>query len=156
MNDPIVTACVCVVKLVRFLILWVALFVTEKVYQDMYVSTVLIRDSAPPDLRPVVVYALLVDFVFFAFILMLVSLLRAQNPSKTYAIDGNLVTMLVVDYLASTVAIGIVGFGIASVVQDKTILRYRDDGLRSIRALGTLLLYASLLLMAIPYYLLLA
>lgn len=154
MNDSIVTACVYVVKLVRFMVIWVALFVTEKVYQDMYVSTVLIQDTAPPDLRPVVVYALLVDFVFFAFILMLISLLRAQNPAKTYAIDGTLIVLLVVDYLVSVLVLLVIGLGVASVVQDRNILRYRDDGLRSIRALGTLVLYASLVVLAIPYYLL--
>lgn len=155
MNDSIVTACVYTVKLVRFLVLWIALFVTEKVYQDAYVTTVLVRDKQPPDLRPVVVYALLVDFVFFTFMMLVIHLLRAQNPGKSYALDGNLVSMLVVDYIASTVVLGIVGWTTATVVQDKEILRYRDDGLRSIRALGTLLLYGSIVVLLVPYYLLL-
>lgn len=156
MNDGIVTACVYTIKLVRFLVLWIALFVTEKVFQDDYVSRVLIRDGAPPDLRPLVVYALLVDFVFFTFIMLVIQLLRAQNPDRNYAIDGNLVSVLMVDYVASSVVFGVVGWGIAAVVQDRKILRYRDDGLRSIRALGTLLLYGALVTLAVPYYLVLA
>lgn len=156
MNDRILTACVYTVKLVRFLVLWIALFVTEKVYQDAYVSTVLIRDRTPPDLRPVAVYALLVDFVFFTFMMLVIQLLRAQNPDRVYAIDSNLVTLLITDYIASTVVFGLVGWTIAAVVQDKEILRYRDDGLRSIRALGTLLLYGALVTLSVPYYLLLA
>lgn len=156
MNDGIVTACVYTIKLVRFLVLWIALFVTEKVFQDDYVSRVLIRDGAPPDLRPLVVYALLVDFVFFTFIMLVIQLLRAQNPDRNYAIDGNLVSVLMVDYVASSVVFGVVGWSIAAVVQDRKILRYRDDGLRSIRALGTLLLYGALVTLAVPYYLVLA
>lgn len=152
MNDPIATVCVYLVKFVRFLVIWVALFVTEKVYQDTYVSTVLIRDAPPPDLRPLVLYALLVDFVFFAFILMLIRLLRAQNQSKTYIIDGNLVHILVIDYVMSTLVLMSIGMGVAAVVQDRVILRYRDDGLRSIRALGTLILYAALISLFIPFF----
>lgn len=156
MIDGIVTACVYTIKLVRFLVLWIALFVTEKVYQDAYVSTVLIRDKKPPDLRPVVVYALLADFVFFTFVMLVLHLLRAQNPGKSYAIDSNLVLLLIMDYVASTVVLGVVGWTTASVVQDREILRYKDDGLRSIRALGTLLLYGALVTLCVPYYLLLA
>lgn len=156
MIDGIVAACVYTAKLVRFLMLWIALFVTEKVYQDAYVSSVLIRDRTPPDLRPVVVYALLVDFVFFTFMLFVIQLLRAQDRGRTYAIDGYLVSALVVDYVGSTIVLGIVGWGVATVVQDREILRYRDDGLRSIRALGTLLLYGALVTLLVPYYLLLS
>lgn len=156
MNDKIVTACVYTVKFVRFLALWIALYVTEKVYQDLYVSVVLIQRKTPPDLRPFMLYAMLADFVFFVFIILVVQLLRAQNPGKNYGIDHNLVSLLIVDYVASSLALGIVGVGVASVVQDKTILRYNDDGLRSIRALGTLLLYSALVVVALPYYVLLA
>lgn len=155
MNDHSVTVCVYTVKLVRFMVLWVALFVMEKVYQDAYVSTSLIRNATPPDLRPLVIYALLVDFVFFTFIMLLIALLRAQNPDKTHVIDGNLVSVLIVDYVASVVILANVGTGVATVVQDRNILRYNDDGLRSIRALGTLLLYGALLTLALPYYMLL-
>lgn len=154
MKDSILAVCVYAVKLVRFMVLWVALFVTEKVYQDSYVSSVLIRDKPPPDLRPLVMYALIVDFVVFGFILMLITLLRAQNPSKTYVLDGYLVNALCIDYIASTLVIALIGTGLAIVVQDQAILRYRDDGLRSIRALGTLLLYCSMLTIDIPYFLL--
>lgn len=154
MNDSIVTACVYTVKLVRFLVLWIALFVTEKVYQDAYVSTVLVLDRPPPDLRPVVVYALLVDFVFFTFTMLVIQLLRAQNPGSRYAIDSNLVTLLIVDYIASTLVLGVVGWSVSSVVQNRDVLRYKDDGLRSIRALGTLLLYGALVTISVPYYLL--
>lgn len=156
MNDGIVTACVYSVKLVRFLVLWIALYVTEKVYQDLYVSAALIRRQNPPDVRPLVLYAMLADFVFFVFIILVVQLLRAQNPGKGYGIDQNLVSLLVVDYVASSLVLAVVGTGVASVVQDKTILRYGDDGLRSIRALGTLLLYGALVTLAVPYYSLLA
>lgn len=157
MNDSNATVCVYAVKLVRFMVLWVALFVTEKVYQDAYVSTALIRNTTPPDLRPLIIYALLVDFVFFTFVMLLIALLRAQNPpGQGYAIDENLVSILIVDYVASIIVLATIGAGVATVVQDRTILRYNDDGLRSIRALGTLLLYGALVTLALPYYMLLA
>lgn len=156
MNDGIVIACVYAVKFVRFLVLWIALYVTEKVFQDLYVSVVLIQRQAPPDLRPLMIYAMLADLVFFVFIILVIQLLRAQNPGKNYGIDQNLVSLLIVDYVASSLVLGVVGIGVASVVQDKTILRYTDDGLRSIRALGTLLLYAALVTISLPYYVLLA
>lgn len=157
MIDGLVTGCVYAVKFLRFMILWIALYVVEKVFQDAYVSNVLVRDGKPPDLRPLVVYALLVDFVFFTVVMVILQLLRAQNASTgtNYAIDSNLMSVLVVDYIASVAIIGGTGWGVATVIQDRKLLRYRDDGLRSIRALGTLLLYGSMVLVLLPYYVLL-
>lgn len=157
MIDGLVTGCVYLVKLLRFMVLWIALFVVEKVFQDAYVSRVLVRDDAPPDLRPLVIYALLVDFVFFTLVMAIIFLLRSQNEERGsgYAIDGNLVFVLLVDYVASVLVIGGIGWSVASVVQDRRSLRYQDDGLRSIRALGTLLLYGSMILVLLPYYMLL-
>lgn len=146
-----------VIKLTRFLVLWLALFVVEKVYQDAYVSSVLVRSGKPPDLRPLIIYALLTDFVFFTFILVVINMLLAQRQRSGYGhvIDLNLVSILVFDYLGSVLVLGVVGWGIATVVQDKKILRYRDDGLRSIRALGTLLLYCSIVVLMVPFFILL-
>lgn len=157
MIDKLATGCVYVVKLLRFMVLWIALFVVEKVFQDAYVSSVLVRDGSPPDLRPLVIYALLVDFVFFTLIMGVVYLLRAQNDDQGsgYAINGDLVFILVVDYIASMVMIGGIGWGAAMVIQDKKSLNYKDDGLRAIRALGTLVLYGSMVLVLLPYYVLL-
>lgn len=157
MIDGLVTSSVYLVKLLRFMVLWIALFVMEKVFQDAYVSSVFVRNGRPPDLRPLVIYALLVDFVFFTLVMIIIALLMAQNGGKgsSYALDSNLVTVLSVDYIASVVVIGGIGWGVASVVQDKKSLRYLDDGLRSIRALGTLLLYGCMVLVLVPYYLLL-
>lgn len=157
MIDGLVTGCVYLVKLLRFMVLWIALYVVEKVFQDAYVSRVFVRDGTPPDLRPLVIYALLIDFVFFTLVMIIISLLIAQNGGKgsSYALDDNLLAVLAVDYVMSVVVIGTVGWGTASVVQDKRSLRYADDGLRSIRALGTLLLYGTLVLVLLPYHVLL-
>lgn len=157
MIDRSGVACVYVIKLMRFLVVWVALFIIEKIYQDAYVSSVLIRSGKPPDLRPMIVYALLADFVFFTFILVVINMLMAQKQQLVYGhiIDMNLVSILVFDYIGSVLVLGIVGCGVASVVQNKHILRYRDDGLRSIRALGTLLLYCAIIVLSIPFFMVL-
>lgn len=152
MDDVILTTSVYLVKLLRFSVIWISLFVVEKVYQDAYVSKVLIRDGEPPDLRPIVLYTLLVDFVFSVFVLVIVALLNAQNQGPTYAIDSVLAQALIVDYVSSTSVMAALGWGVATVVQDKKLLRYKDDGLRSIRALGTLILYGSLVTLLLPYY----
>lgn len=152
MDDGVATVALYAIKLLRFSVLWIALFVVEKVYQNSYVTLTLIRDQPPPDLRPMVVYALAVDLVFSVFVLVVLGLLRSQNREPTYALDSDLARLFVVDYLASVAVVLFVGRGLAAVVQDKHLLRYRDDGLRSTRALGTLILWAAMIALAVPYY----
>lgn len=141
-------------KLVRAMVLWVALYVVEKVYQDSYVQAVLVEDRKPPDLALVVVYAVAVEGSVMLLVLLVLALLKAKykTPSNTFVIDDRLLVAAAVDYLVSTGAILAIGAALGAAAQNGRLFRYRHDGLRAVRALCNLLLYTSLVVLAVPFY----
>jgi hypothetical protein len=169
--DGLLLGVVYVVKVLRVLVLWVALYVVDKAYQDAYVQRVLVGadppqdpqarpkgTQAPPNLAWAVPLALLGEGAFCLLLLVVLSLLKARykHPANTYVIDGDMLALLVADYAATTSALLVLGPLLAVVVQSRRLFRYRDDGLRGIRAYCGLMLVVSALVLALPLYAVLA
>lgn len=150
-------------KVVRVMVLWIALFVVEKTYQDSYVQAVLVEDGSggggggankPPDLSMVVVYAVAVEGSVMLLVLLVLALLKAKfkTPGNTFVIDDRLLVAAGVDYVLSTGAVVAIGAALGAAAQNGRLFRYRHDGLRAIRALCNLLLYVSAVVLVVPFY----
>lgn len=159
------------VKVARLMVLWVALYLATKVYQDEYVERVLVQGgtarpanaeeteswqdaSAPPRLQGMVVYALVLDLgmsMMLGTILLLLSA-KFKQPNNTFVIDGAFLRLAAVDYAAATFVISVLGILIARAVQNPRALRFREDGMRGTRAFGTLMLYVGAVVLAIPFF----
>jgi hypothetical protein len=143
-----------VVKLVRVTAMWICLYVADKIWQESYVSTVLIDGAPPPSLSGIVFAAVAMEGLFMLLVVTVLLLLQAKNkrPDNAYAIDGGLLRLLAVDYALSTVVLLSAGALFARVAQDRSTFRYGQDGLRGIRATSTLLLCTTLVVFAVPFY----
>lgn len=181
------------VRVARLMVLWVALYLVDKVYQDAYVQYLARADDAagtdggdsdpdaetvksgksgksgkdsdrarrsngrvsdPPSLLPVIVFALGMEAVVMLVLVVALNAARyVHDPSgsNAYMIDGALLAALATDYALTTVLLLGVGLGVAATVQNVRLFRYREDGMRGIRALSTaLLLCAAALFVAMP------
>lgn len=144
-----------VFKFQRVMAVWIALYLVDKVYQERYVTRVFVREEAAPSLVPLMLTALLVEGVITGIALAVAVALFVIHKRKdnTFIFDAHMLTALAVDYLASSLLLGGLGALLGAAVQDGRLFRYkRDDGLRGIRALCTLLLYVSAVVLSIPYY----
>ena len=145
---------VYIVKFIRFLLLWMVLFVMEKVAIDRYVTRVLIYDKSPQQLARSIVIAIAVEALLFLFVVSLLFLISARynHPRNTFVIDGGLIQAILKDYLVTTLLIMNIGIVLGTVVQNKVLFRFQHDGLRGTRAYTYAMFYVALIVLAIPFY----
>ena len=154
MHETSDIAIVIIAKAVRAMVFWVALYMVEKVYQDAYVQRTLLEDGEPPDLRWLTAAALGIDLAVAGVLGVVLYLIKAvfKAPGNTFVLDASTLRILALDYVCSTSTILYVGTLLAHSAQNAQRFRYRDNGVRGIRAFSNMLLYVSFVVMAIPYY----
>jgi hypothetical protein len=142
------------VKLTRIMTMWTSLYVADKIWQERYVSKVLIDSAPPPNLIGLVFAAVAIDGLFALVVLTVLVLLQVKNKrsDNAYAIDWDLLRLVALDYALSTAVLASAGIVFAMVAQDRKMFRYGQDGLRGIRATGTLLLCTATVVFLIPFY----
>jgi hypothetical protein len=154
--DRPVVAVLYFLKLARAMVLWISLYVVEKVFQDAYVQRAMggRDDGKPPSLASMIMYAVAIEGTVMLLIVAVLVLLMARykNPRTTFVIDRQFMSLLAIDYAFTTVTMVGLGVLLAKQVQDGRLFRYRDDGLRGIRALSNLLLYVSMVVITLPFF----
>jgi len=131
----------------------------DKVMQGWFVDNVYFnrgydKESTPPDLRYFVLMAVIIDAIICSFMFAILASLSSyiSNSRQNAGLDMQVVKMLSMDYMVGTLVIGLMGVAVANQVQNDKLLRYRDMGLRGIRAFGELFLYAAAIIIVVPYY----
>ena len=149
------------VRLLRVMLLWVILYFVDRAYQAIYIEHVMSRDGnmgeSVMQLKPRLWSMILVVFMIEAVFLLVVWLIlsafkkRFKLPGNTFVIDDALLKRLVVQYLSTLVLLVPIGMLFGYAMQSCKELRYRDDGLRGIRALAVLLLITCVIVVgAVP------
>lgn len=149
--DGTTVAVSTVFKLVRIMILWIALYFVDRAYQAAFLNRVMIEDRPPPPLWSVMAAALAIEAAFALMVIGGLALLRARfkRPDNTFVLDGPVISALLADYLASTVVLLALGTALGAVAQSRRHLRYKEDGMRGIRALCAALLLVSVVVIAL-------
>lgn len=153
-RDRATYAITAVFRVVRVMLLWIALYFVDRAYQSAYVQRVLVDGKEPScNLWTLVLAALAIEASVLLLLLGLAFLLkvRFKSADNTFVVDGALLGSLAADYALSTSIVAAVGAGLGVAVQDVRNFRFRDDGLRGIRALSSmLLLVAAVTIGALP------
>jgi hypothetical protein len=151
-RDGAALAVVVAFKVVRIMLLWIALYFVDRAYQSAYVQRVLVDGKDPRcDLWTLVLAALAIEAVVLGLLLGLLMLVKARFKSddNTFVLDGALMRRLLVGYASSTAVVATLGAALGVAVQDARNFRYKEDGLRGIRALSVMLLLVSTVTIAV-------
>ena len=155
------------VRFVRAMVLWIVIFFVDRAYQESYVQRVLVDSSPPPApgdpleaeeggggidgmpppklwTLPAAALALEAGVVLLLSSLLFMLNARFKQPQNAFVVDQSLLRRLAADYAATTAVILLLGTAFAAVAQDERLFRYREDGLRGIRAYSTLFLLIAL------------
>ena len=173
-RDPAALGFVVAVRVVRLMVLWIVVFFVDRAYQESYVQRVLVDDgpasagdgggglqdrdaggSPPPRLWTLPAAALAIEAGVVLLMSSVLFLLNARfkAPNNAFVVDAPLFRRLAADYAATTAVIAAVGTAAAAVAQDARLFRYRDDGLRGIRAFCTMfVLIAFAVLLLTPFF----
>lgn len=126
-----------VVKMLRWLFIWMAIRVSTRLHEASYVETVYGRNEKPPPLLPAIVNFFILLSLFHIAMLAIVNSLVGIN-----AIPKSVRSYALTESAAYMLFIGMLSVYIASVVESKRYFNYRKDGIRAIRAFKELVLWS--------------
>jgi len=150
------------VRVMRVMLLWIILFFVDRAYQAIYVEDVLSKpidvtaplpaSSLSPRLWTMMPLVLGIESVMLLIVVLglLALKTRFKSTTNTFVIDTPLMRRLLTEYLASVAILAPLGALVGHTMQSCKEMRYRDDGLRGIRALAVLLLIMSVIIIAMP------
>lgn len=143
-----------ILKFVHFAIFVAALFLTEKLFLEMYMKKVYAENSDPPSIYKMLGILLLIDIGFTLFLVTVLVLLMYifDSPGKNFVINSNLIITFLLDlgiYLFFVLMISMI---IGSIIQMKRYFRYKTEGLRGIRAFKEIVLGVAGSLTFIPFF----
>lgn len=148
-------AVLCIVKLYRVLVLWLVLYLLDKVYQADYIEQVYVQHKAAPSLMhlPFLMVAIESAAFFLAFVVLLVFERHFKTDLNTFIVDETLLMQVFVDYALTTVAMLVIGIVVVMTITNCSNLRYSHDGLRGIRCATRITFYACCVVLAVPCFL---
>ena len=138
-------------RFVRVMLLWISFHFVDKAYQESY----LLRSSSGrqlPRLWTLPLAALGFEAAAVALLLGALWLLGSvyKRPFNTFVIDRQLLVRLLRQYVESSAVILALGCSFGYVLQHSRTLRYREDGVRAVRALSLLAFYTSAMALLLP------
>ena len=139
-------------KVLHFVILWVVFYFSEKIILDSFINNVYVDGVDPPGIAKMFVYIFIFDFLFLIPVLFGVYMSIASG-SKDVPGGKNLMTNVTLDLFISWNVAFLACVAIAYVSESQSCCRYKDDGLRGIRAVFQINFYVAALLLLPPYYL---
>jgi hypothetical protein len=146
------------------MLIWISVYIAERIFQmqfvkRMYLEDVLIESSkSPPDLQYLVIIAVAINIVLTALLILVLFLfanyVTSTEKTGTFVnvVSTTLVQLIVYDYTLSVLLSATVGIMVASSVQRNRSLRYRDVGVRAIRAFAEMFMFIFMIVSAVPYY----
>ena len=134
-----------VIKAIRFMFIWLSLFLAGAVFTNTWVDRVYERHLPPPNLAGLLIMFLLIELALNA--VLWVSLWTViyvyKNDDNNFIVDGTLFKRMLVDYAATTSLIFVVGLVVAQVIKKHTTFNYANDGVQPIAAYKEILLALS-------------
>lgn len=143
-----------ILKAVHFAIFVAALFLTEKLFLEMYMKKVYAENSDPPSLYNMLGILLLIDISFTLFMVTILVLITYifNKPDNNFIINQELIISFLFDFALYTSFVMLISIIIASIVQLKRYFRYKTEGLRGIRAFKEIILGVAGSLTLIPFF----
>lgn len=143
-------------KVVHIMFIWFLLFIAEKCAIDAFIQGVYIESKDPPRLGKFVSWAFAFDILFCLVFTVFVYMCIARFITEPLIGGQSILIAIAFDMYVSLTLSMMASLVVAKVTQNRSCLRYKDDGLRGIRAFFLLALCISVVLCLPPYYLLLA
>jgi hypothetical protein len=143
-----------ILKIVHFFLFLVAMFLTEKIFSELYMKKLYAENKEPPSILIMLAILIAVDVGFILFMLTILFLLKYifERPADNFIINMPLIMLFLKDYVLFMVLLSILALIIGTIVQKKKYFRYQTEGLRGIRAYKELLLGISGILILVPYF----
>lgn len=131
-----------------------ALYLTEKLFSELYMKKVYALEENPPSLNKFILILLLVHagFNVFIIVVLLMFMYMFQKTNNKFFINQYFLKNYVKDYIVTLFVQTLIALIIASIMQKKRYFRYKTEGLRAIRGFKEILMYISFIIFTLPYF----
>jgi len=146
-----------VLKVVHYLIFLGSLFLTEKIFTEMYMRKVYAENKDPPNILIMVGILLAIDAGFVLFLITILYLLKYifESPANDFIISNELIGSFLGDFVIYIIFVGVLAIIVGSVIQNKRYFKYKTEGVRGIRALNEVITGIAGVLVVLPYFIVL-
>ena len=143
-----------VIKALRILFAYVALFLTTRMFVPIYEDTVYDAKKDPPGLWKFMLIFLAFDVSLNVFLLVLLYLLKYlfKSDENSFVVDDLLIGSFMVDYVIGILIIMVLGILIGRVIMQKKYFKYKYEGVRAIRAFEKIIFFISIVIIILPLY----
>lgn len=134
-----------ILKVVAILMTYLALYVTTNYMSNAYINDTIIDGKEPPKLTTYAVLFMLINIGLNGLTLLAVMVL-------TYLADLEIdLISLIIELMGFILFAGILAYILCLTMENRKYFLYEDDGLRAFRALQTMILYQSIIVILVPY-----
>jgi hypothetical protein len=137
---------------IRIFLLYLSTRISSNIMTQIYTERVLINGEEPPVLTHQIFLFIAIDFVMNLFLIAFVGALSMFMGNG----DMSLLYLFLAQYLSSTGLLIVVGYILADIMYRRKYFLYKDDGLRSIRALSMALFQMGAVFSLVPMYMMMA
>jgi len=146
-----------VIKAIRILFTYIALFLATRVFSPIYEEVVYDQKKNPPPLSKFLTIFLGFDVAFNTFLVVVLFLLKFlfKTDDNNFVVDKYLFNKYLIDYAISMIVVLFIGFMVAKVMMDKKYFKYKYEGLRAIRAYESVMFNVCIAVYIFPFFLVL-
>jgi len=147
-----------VLKIVQYGFIFASIYLSERLFTDHYMKKVYAESDQPPNLfwflGVCIGLQVAMNMVLTTFLFMLMMLFKRDD--NTFIINGYTIKTYLMDYAASFTYLAVLSSIIIGVMQQKKYFRYRTEGLRAVRGVSEIMTYMAIVIIAIPFFYLIA
>ncbi len=143
-----------VLKFSRVATLLLSIYVAQHVFLERYIHDVYTAEKPPPSLFNILLFALSIDacLQLIVITLIVIASVMLKTPKNSFVLDDVFLTMLLKEYVLSTILMIILGSIIAWIMGKKRYFGYRTDGIRVVKAYNAVLLGVLIAVAIIPCF----
>lgn len=144
---------VYVIKLLRIVFAYGALYITSKIFQENYVTEVFANNKDPPSLNKFILIFWGFETLMIVLLMIILMLVKYvfNDELDSFPINNNVLRKFLLDYVVCTVLVLSIGFILAGSIMKKKYFKYKTDGLRAVRGLQEMYFYIIMLIYVIPF-----
>ena len=138
-------------KIIRVILSYIAVTIASNYTSQIYIDKVLVNQENPPHLINMCYLFVIIEFCMFVICVALVYFVLSNVMEFGKTKIENIMQTVLIDYVIGTIVSVITLNIIGNAMYSKKYFLYKDDGLRAIRAYGSIMTQISILNNLIPY-----
>ena len=146
-----------VLKIIRILFTYIALFMATKLYSPLYENAVYDSKANPPSLLKYLLFFVAFDVSLNAFLVVVLWLMKFlfDSEGNSFIVDKYLFNKFISEYIITMVIVLIIAYLLGRIITNKRYFKFKYEGLRAVRAYESMVFNVAIVIYLIPFFVIL-